>query len=178
MMNKILAFVCLGFTASLMGQSAPVAHVNSQDGVKWMTWQQAADLSKAHPKKVFVDVYTDWCGWCKRMDASTFQDPDVIKYLNDHFYSVKLNAEMKEDVQFKDHTFKWVNTGRNGIHTLAYSLLEGHMSYPTFVTMNENYDRIAIMPGYKPADQLLKELRFAAEEVYKDKSWDDYNSDN
>jgi thioredoxin-related protein len=108
------------------------------------------------------------------MDASTFSDPDVVAYVNEHFYAVKLNAEMKDEIEFKDHTFKWVNTGRNGIHTLAYSLLEGKMSYPSFVMMNESFDRIAIMPGYKQPEQLLKELRFAADDVYKRKSWDEY----
>jgi thioredoxin-related protein len=48
------------------------------------------------------------------------------------------------------------------------------MSYPSFVMMNESFDRIAIMPGYKQPEQLLKELRFAADEVYKKKSWEEY----
>jgi thioredoxin-related protein len=48
------------------------------------------------------------------------------------------------------------------------------MSYPTFVKMNESIDRIAIIPGYKQPEQLLKELRFAADEVYKKKSWEEY----
>jgi thioredoxin-related protein len=171
-MNKILAFVTLSVCALLI--SNPVIASDPGDGINWISWQEAVELSQTQPKKIFVDVYTDWCGWCKKMDASTFADAEVVKYVNDHFYAVKLNAEMKDEILFKDHTFKWVNTGRNGIHTLAYSLLEGKMSYPSFVMMNESFDRIAIMPGYKQPEQLLKDLRFAADEVYKKKSWEEY----
>lgn len=175
-MNKIIAFV----TVLLAGASSSFATplTDPSEGIKWLSWQEAMELSKTSPKKFFVDVYTDWCGWCKKMDATTFQDPNVIKYMNENFYAVKLNAEMKDEILFNNHTFKWVKTGRNGVHTLAYSLLEGKMSYPSFVTLNESYDRIAIMPGYKQPDQLLRELRFAAEEVYKDKSWDEFKGSN
>lgn len=174
-MKMIFALVVLGVSAMSLNAATTSG---PGDGIKWMSWQEAAQLSKTHPKKIFVDVYTDWCGWCKRMDASTFQDPEVVKYVNDNFYAVKLNAEMKDDIEFKDHVFKWVQTGRNGIHTLAYSLLEGRMSYPSFVTLNESYDRIAIMPGYKQPAQLLQELKFAADEVYKSESWEAYKSGN
>lgn len=175
-MNKILAFVALGFSGILMSNTDPTSAPT--DGIKWLTWQEATELSKVTPKKIFIDVYTDWCGWCKRMDATTFQDPKVVQYMNENFYAVKLNAEMKEEIQFNDHLFKWVSAGRNGVHTLAYSLLEGKMSYPSFVTLNETFDRIAIMPGYKQPEQLLTELKFAAEEVYKEKSWDQYKTSN
>ena len=175
-MNKILAFAALGLSGVLMSHTDPTSTTSS--GIKWLSWQEAMEQSKVTPKKIFVDVYTDWCGWCKKMDATTFQDPGVIQFMNENFYSVKLNAEMKEEIQFNNQTFKWVSAGRNGVHTLAYSLLEGKMSYPSFVTLNESYDRIAIMPGYKQPEQLLRELKFAAEEVYKEKSWDEYKANN
>jgi len=159
----------LASSATLLSSTDP------GESIRWITWEQAVKLNKDSPKKIFIDVYTDWCGWCKRMDATTFQEPEVVKYMNEHFYAVKLDAEMKEKIRFRDQDFKWVNTGRRGVHTLAYSLLEGRMSYPSFVTLNENFDRIAIMPGYKKGEQLIKELRFAAEDKYKETSWEDFN---
>ena len=65
----------------------------SSQEVKWMTWEEAAAANDKQPKKIFVDVYTNWCGWCKKMDASTFKETDVVKILNEKFYPVKLNAE-------------------------------------------------------------------------------------
>ncbi|MCS6929583.1 MAG: DUF255 domain-containing protein [Saprospiraceae bacterium] len=143
--------------------------------VKWYTWEEAVALHKKRPKKIFVDVYTHWCGWCKRMDKVTFTHPEVVAYLNKHFYAVKLDAEQREDIRFNDQTFKFVETGNGrGVHTLAYSLLDGRMGYPSMVYLNEKFERIMISPGYKEAADLLKELHFAAEDAYKTTSWEEY----
>lgn len=144
------------------------------DEIKWYTWEEAAELSKTAPKKVFIDLYTDWCGWCKKMDKSTFQDPEVVKYLNDNFYPVKFNAERKDDITWSDKTFKFVKAGRRGYHQLAYALLDGRMGYPAFVTLDESFARIMISPGYKKAPQLMKELVFAKDEKYIEMTFDDY----
>ena len=168
-MNKLLIATLLICSFSLMSSTSP-----NGGGIKWLSWQEAVDLNKESPKKIFVDVYTEWCGWCKRMDKTTFQDPDVVKYMNENFYAVKLDAEMRELITFNNQEFKYVESGGRGVHTLAYSLLEGKMSYPSFVTLNEEFNRIAISPGYKKPDQLLKELKFAADELYKSQSWNDY----
>lgn len=144
--------------------------------IKWMTWEQAAEANEKEPKKVFVDLYTDWCGWCKKMDATTFKDPAVIEAMNKDFYAVKLNAEQKESIMWKGQEFKWVSGGRSGVNMLAYELLDGKLSYPSFVLLDGVYARIAISPGYKQPEALLKELRYAAGEHYKTTKWEDFMS--
>jgi thiol:disulfide interchange protein len=42
--------------------------------INWLSLEEASSLYESNPKPMFIDVYTDWCGWCKKMDASTFQD--------------------------------------------------------------------------------------------------------
>ena len=126
------------------------------------------------PKKIFIDVYTDWCGWCKRMDATTFQDPKVAAYLNENFYPVKFNAEQKGDIEYKGYTLKFREAGRRGVHELAYSLLDGRLGYPAFVYLDENQDRITISPGYKAADAMLKELKYIGGEHYKSTSFEEF----
>ena len=133
---------------------------------KWYTWEEAAELQKTAPRKIMVDVYTDWCGWCKKMDRETFDNPRVAKYLNEHFYPVKFDAEQRETIQYDGHDFIWQDAGRNGIHMLAYALLDGQMSYPTVVFLNEKMERVTISKGYKKADRMMNELRFIKEEAY------------
>ncbi len=154
--------------------SAPPA-----DTLKWYTWEEATELNKTAPKKIFVDVYTDWCGWCKRMDKSTFVDSSVVAYLSANFYPVKLNAEQKADIQFNGQTFKYVDSGNGrGVHTLAYSLLDGNLGYPSYVYLNEKFERIMISPGYKEPKDIMKEFKFAAEEQYNKTTWDKYKEEN
>ncbi|MDO8365437.1 MAG: DUF255 domain-containing protein [Saprospiraceae bacterium] len=144
--------------------------------LKWYTWEEAVALNKTKPKKIVVDVFTNWCGWCKKMDKGAFSDPAVMAYINENFYPVKLNAEQREEIKFSEETFGFVanDNGRGGIHSLAYALLDGKMGYPTLVYLNEKYERIMISPGFKESPDLMKELRFAAEEIYNKTSWEKY----
>jgi len=166
--------LCVAFSTPFLPAS------ESDEGeIRWMDWEAAMEANEKEPRKIFVDVYTDWCGWCKRMDAGAFSDPKVAEYVNTHFYAVKLDAEMRDSINWRDNEFKYVpDAGRNGIHTLAYSLLDGKMGYPSIVYLDENVDRIFISPGYKQSDALMKELTFAAEEHYKSSSWEEYNAGN
>ena len=150
---------------------------NTTATVKWYTWEEAVKANEKEQRKIFVDVYTDWCGWCKQMDKTTFSAPQIAKYLNDDFYAVKLDAEQKEDIKFREHIFKFVKQGRRGYHQLAYELLNGRMSYPTVVVLNEDFARILIAPGYQKADKFKHVLKFAAEEHYKTKTWNDFLKD-
>ncbi|NJN34452.1 MAG: DUF255 domain-containing protein [Saprospiraceae bacterium] len=143
--------------------------------MKWLTWQEAVELNKKQPKKILVDVYTDWCGWCKVMDRETFTNDTVATFLAEKFYCVKLDAEMKDAIDFNGHKFEYIaGQGRGGVHTLAYSLLDGQMGYPTIVYLTENYERVVISPGFKRPVQLMSELKFTADEVYKNKTWQEY----
>ena len=84
-MNRNLYFI-LFFIISIYGYSQEI---------NWISIEEAEIANKKEPRKVFIDVYTDWCGWCKKMDASTFEDPQIIKYLNENYYCVKLDGEDK-----------------------------------------------------------------------------------
>lgn len=168
----LFSFLFLSFFT--FGESVTTEATSAKEEIKWYTWEEAHELSKTAPKKVFVDLYTNWCGWCKKMDATTFKNPEVVKYLNQNFYPVKFNAEQKETIVFNDKEFEFVNAGRRGVHQLAYALLDGRLGYPAFVLLDESFARIMISPGFKREAQLMKELTFAKEERYKEVSWEDY----
>jgi thioredoxin-related protein len=164
--------------ASFSNQSQTSPKAVGNNTVTWLTWEQAMEKMKKEPRKIVVDVYTDWCGWCKVMDKQTFTNDTIAEYLNKHFYCVKFDAEGQETIRFDGKEFVWISPeksgARNGIHTLAYALLDGQLSYPTLVYLNEKYERIGIFPGYKTPERLLPELRYSAEEVYKAKSYQDF----
>ena len=142
--------------------------------INWMTWAEAVEKNKTDKKKVFVDMYTDWCGWCKRMDATTFKESGVASYINENFYPVKFDAEQKGTIDFRGQTFEFTKAGRRGAHGLAVALLDGRLGYPAFVYLDENMDRISISPGYKPAPQMLDELNWVGSNSYKNQTLEEY----
>ncbi|NNE14336.1 MAG: DUF255 domain-containing protein [Saprospiraceae bacterium] len=134
-------------------------HLNT-GGLQWTTFDKIAnEKGNKGNKKYMVDVYTEWCGWCKVMDKKTFTDPDIQAYLRENFHIVKFDAEQKEAVRFKDKEYNYVKGGRKGINKLAVELLGNRMSYPTLVYLDENLNKITASPGYKKPDQLMAELK-------------------
>jgi thioredoxin-related protein len=142
--------------------------------VKWYTFEEAVELNKKNQKKIFIDVYTDWCGWCKKMDATTFTNPQIAKILNEEYYAVKFDAEQKEDITFRGHTYKFIATGQRGYHELAAALLQGKMSYPSVAYLNEQSELLTSVPGYYTPDRLEPILMFFAEDAFKKVSFDEY----
>lgn len=149
--------------------------VQGQDGekVKWHSVNDLERLLTESPRPIFIDAYTDWCGWCKKLDSDTFSNPVIAKYLNDNFYPVKFDAESKEPVNFLGREF--VNDGRSGrTHNLAVALLqiEGRISYPTVVFLNENGELLAPVPGYKGAKDFEPLIVYFAEKRYMTEKFD------
>lgn len=142
--------------------------------VNWLTWEEAIKKNDTVPKKIFMDIYTNWCGWCTKMDNSTFKDAKVVEYLNEKFHCVKFDAESKKEIVFKGHTFKYTKTGRRGYHELAISLLDSKMSFPSFVLLNKEVQRINILPGYRTADEILIILKYIGEDYFKTMTYDEY----
>jgi thioredoxin-related protein len=156
-------------------QVSPVqqeAAVNSDATIQWMSFEEAVAKSKLEPKKMFIDVYTHWCGWCKKMDASTFKDPAIVKYMNDKYYAVKLDAETHDTIHFFDKTF--IYKAENKTNEIAISLLNGQMSYPSFVFLDEKFNMLSPLAGYQQADQLMRVLVYFGDNIYSVKKWDDY----
>ena len=143
--------------------------------IQWMSWDEAYAANSKEPRKIFVDVYTSWCGWCKKMDKTTFQDQQIIKEINESFYAVKFDAEMKEDINFNEAVFSHVNQGRNGTHQLAFALLDGRMGYPAFVLLDESFNRVMLAPGYKTAEQLILQLKYTSTDAYKTQNFDTFS---
>lgn len=144
--------------------------------VKWYTFEEAVELSKKNPKKLFIDVYTDWCGWCKKMDKGTFTHPVIARYLNENYYAVKLDAESTEPIEFAGTTF--VNKGKesSNTHQLAIALLQGKMSYPSIAYMNEDLQLLTAVPGYHTPDGLEPILSYFAKDSYKSMGWSDFQA--
>ncbi|HEY4798577.1 MAG TPA: DUF255 domain-containing protein, partial [Bacteroidia bacterium] len=146
-----------------------------EEGIHWHTFKEALELSKKEKRKVFMDVYTSWCGWCKVMEKNTFSDPIIAKYVNEHFYAVKLDAEMKDTVVFNNYAFVNPNPAvQRSTHQLAAFFLSNKMSYPTTVYLDENFNLLTQVPGYMQPAQLEPILKYFGDNAYVNMKWDEY----
>ncbi len=142
--------------------------------INWLTWEEAQAVNQKKPRKIMVDVYTEWCGWCKKMDVETFAQKEVCDYINEHYYAVKFDAGMKEDIELKGKVYKYVKTTRGGYHELASEIMFGKLSYPTIVFMDEDFNILQPLPGYKDPASLDKIMKYFAEDYYQTTPWKKY----
>ena len=121
----------------------------AQEKIEWLKFEEAVAATEANPKMLIVDVYTDWCGWCKKMDKETFTDPAVIKYINEKFYAVKMNAEdNKREFDFKGKKYSEAKMAA----TMRVQ------SYPNFVIIDPTLQNITQLPGYRQPTEFLEGL--------------------
>jgi thioredoxin-related protein len=139
--------------------------------VKWYSIEEAVKLAQADPKPIFVDAFTDWCGWCKKLDKDTFSNPVIAEILNTRYYPVKFNAEGSEPVTFQGKTF--INDGKLGrTHQLAYALLQGNLGYPTIVFLTAKSELITPVSGYKTPAQIEPMLMYFAGTSWQTQSFE------
>ncbi len=119
--------------------------------INWLSLNEALEAQKIKPKKIIMDVYTEWCGPCKMMDKNTFANRDVLNYINENFYAVKFNGEGNEKINFFDQEFtnpEFIDRrkGRNSTHQLTKFLQVD--VYPTIIFFSEEGDPIIPVKGY------------------------------
>ncbi|HMS51192.1 MAG: DUF255 domain-containing protein [Sphingobacteriales bacterium] len=144
--------------------------------VKWLTLDEAIELHKDEPKKIFVDLYTDWCVWCAKMDKATFQNPIVAEYINDNFYPVKLNAETAETLYFRGNEYAFLpEEGRNGLNEITLFLTRGQLSFPAVVFLDETLENPQPVSGFLNPANMDALLKFFGEDYYKNVDWGLFN---
>ncbi|GGW53591.1 thioredoxin-related protein [Winogradskyella epiphytica] len=140
--------------------------------INWVTLEEALELQKKEPKKIFMDVYTNWCGPCKMLDKNTFQNKDVADYINKHYYAVKFNAEGNDKVTYKGQEFSNPNydpakaNRRNSAHQFSRFLRV--QAYPTMVFFDETGNFITPVSGYLKPQQLELYLKLFESDSHKE----------
>jgi len=158
-----------------------ISSVTLAQEVKWMSLDEALALQKKSPKKILMDVYTNWCGPCKMLEKNTFQNPDVANYINQYYYAVKFNAEGNSTVNYNGKSFSNANykeelaNRRNSPHDFTRYL--NVSAYPTVVYFDENGNILAPIAGYLTPQQIELYLRLFGEDRHKAmKSQEDFNA--
>lgn len=152
--SLILALILI--TASAFTVKSFVAPTEDKVVVKkWTSVEKAVNLAQTDQKKILIDVYTDWCKWCKVMDDKTFSDPEVSAFLTQNFHLAKFNAEQKESLKFNGKVFNYNKNGKRGYHEFVTEILNGQLAYPSVVVFDSNLNKLEVIRGFKSAQELL-----------------------
>ena len=131
--------------------------------VRWLSFETLEDSLAAKPKKVFIDFYTDWCTYCRKMDKVVFSKPRVIDLLNDQYYAVRFNAETDSPVTFGGQRLvnDQVGKSRSPIHQIAQllALREGRFVAPTLVLLDEEFKVTSRYFEYMDSKKLYNALK-------------------
>lgn len=178
---EILVFIAFVSVISIFMafRKSNVAEVPNSS-IQWGDINTAMSMQKNTPKFVLIDLYTSWCGWCKKMDDNTFSDPAISKSVNENFYAVKFDAEQQATLFFKGAEYKYSENGGRGIHQLAkdWGTVNGRIGYPTVVILDAEGNKLGAYPGYKDVEQMNKLLQYYISNAYKTKTWTEYSNAN
>lgn len=111
--------------------------------MQWSSLEDAAKTAKASKKAIFVMVYADWCGYCHRMDATTFRDPTVIAKINAGFVPAKLNGESS----------KSFTLGKRTLRESQWAQEQGVQGFPALIVLDNKSRLVVQFPGFMSAPQ-------------------------
>jgi len=126
--------------------------------IKWYGFNDGYALSKKKKKLMLIDVYTDWCGWCKRMDRDTYMFGEVVEFVNKDFIAIKFNPELQA-------TYNYEGKQLNGMELRNFLGDNKITGYPATIFAHPKTNKRKLIIGYRNPDQMKAELSGAVAEL-------------
>lgn len=162
MNGRILNKTIVALSICMMCTITTTAQVN------WTTVDKMGELNYKENKKLgFIDLYTTWCGWCKKLDNETFANDTVARILNKYYYAAKFDAETKDEVKWKGMVYRNPDLTKKTIHSFTKHIIIGKISFPTTVVLDKNMNVINVLPGYFPPKDFVMILWYFVNDNYK-----------
>jgi len=137
---------------------------NPLNDKKQKSFEEILKDAKKDKKKIVVNVYADWCKWCKKMDSDTFPDKEVQKELKRNFYFYRMDGESSDIIEYDGR--KWTKAQL----TQAF----GIRGFPATIFLNYNSQPITVLPGYVDAKTFASILRYIGDNIYLKMNFDEF----
>jgi len=161
------------FTITVLFIAVAYRPAPPKDKLEWLTLQEAQEKFQKEKRPILVDLYTDWCGWCKVMDKKTYTNKNLISYITDKFYPVKMDAETRKAIEFNGKTYNFNSNYKT--HDLAIYLTSGQLAYPTTVIIPTDGSQPQAIPGYLEPKDLEPIVKYFGEGKYGTVSFEEYH---
>ncbi len=166
-MRKLKLFVLFAMLFFFFASFVP-----KSEHVKWMNISDAQANLQIEKKPMLIDLYTDWCGWCKVMDKKTYSNKNVAGYLQEKFYAVRVNAETREKIKWNEKVYSFNSAYR--ANDFAVYITKGHLEFPTTIIIPADGSEPQAIPGYLETKDLEAILKYFGEGDYNKISFDEY----
>lgn len=144
-----------------------------KEKINWLSLDEVNLKMKEEPKPVLIDLYTSWCYWCKVMDKKTYNNSNVISYINDHFYAVKLNAETKDTVVWGNRKFGFNSNDK--VNDFSLYVTRGQLAFPNTIIFPKKDQQPASIPGYMQPKEIEVILKYFGEEHYNTENFSEFS---
>ncbi|MBS1667431.1 MAG: DUF255 domain-containing protein [Bacteroidetes bacterium] len=168
-MQKVKLFFLYATLFLLLTSVMPMPKENR---VKWIGLTEAEANLKNEKRPILIDLYTDWCGWCKVMDKKTYSNKKLAAYLADKFYTVRLNAETKEQISWNGKTYHFNSAYK--VNEFAIFITKGRLEFPTTIVIPTDGSEPQAIAGYLETKDFEIIAKYFGESNYGNISFDEY----
>lgn len=169
MTSRVILFLFLFFFMSF------VYSQNKEEGlVKWLSFKEAQEKNKEVKKPFIIDLYTDWCGWCKHMMRTTYSNEGLAGYINTYFYPVKFDAETKDTIEYNGKIYKPTSAQPKTPHELALKFLGNSLTYPSTMFVTNNFEYNLLTQGYLEDKKIEPLLIFMVENAWQTAPYEEF----
>ncbi|MDP2884927.1 MAG: DUF255 domain-containing protein [Ignavibacteria bacterium] len=163
----VVALLAAGLIALLStSDGSSGSEPSAAKAITWHRFDEGVALARQENKKILIDVYTDWCGWCKKMDKEVYANGEVGQTIASNFIAVKLDAESQKGASY----------GGTLMDEASVASALGATGYPTTVFLDPGAKPITKIAGYMEPKEFVNVLSFIGEDHYKTKSFGDYKA--
>ncbi|MEA3296768.1 MAG: thioredoxin family protein [candidate division Zixibacteria bacterium] len=130
---------------------------SKQDEISWFAYDEGLVKAKDEDKHLFVNFTTKWCGYCRKMNKTTFADNEIIEMMDEDFIAVKVDGDSKDTLEIDGYKIIEKNLTRYEYRVRGY---------PIYWFLKPDGTKLGSLRGYQHKNVLKQALEFVSERKY------------